>query len=103
MIAVASGSKEELIVEITDHRGLLSDLASAGAKYEVTDDAGAFLRGDGTYANAEGATGIGMTIVSEVDHNESGVPWATGNYALYVWFTDGTQKIRRGPYWYKVT
>jgi hypothetical protein len=98
MIAAAVGSVEELIVEITDHRGLLTDLSGAGCKYELTDSDGTFIFGDGTYANAEAATGAGMTVVSEVDH--SGL--TPGQYALYVWFQDGTQTVRRGPYWYKV-
>jgi hypothetical protein len=97
-IAVASGSNEELLVEITDHRGLLSDLSSAGPKWELTDDANAFVFGDGTYANAEAATAQGMTIAAQVDH--AGL--TAGQYALYVWFQEGTQEIRRGPYWYKV-
>jgi len=100
-IAVAKGSKEELLVEITDHRGALSDLSGAGPKFDVTDDAGAFVYGNGTYAGAQAATAQGMTIAALVDHALGG--FTAGNqYALYVWFVDGTQQVRRGPYWYKV-
>jgi hypothetical protein len=96
-IAVAAGSIEELVVEITDHRGLLTTLT--GCKFELTDDAGTFIFGNGTYAGAVAATAQGMSVVANVDH--TGL--TPGQYALYVWFQDGSQTVRRGPYWYTVT
>lgn len=97
MIEVAAGSQEQLRISITDHRGLLIDLSTASPKYELKDSAGAFVFGDGTYANAIATTASGMVIYPEVDHTG-----LSGDYALYVWFVDGTQEVRRGPYWYRV-
>jgi len=100
MIAVPVGSNEELLVEITDYRGQLTDLSGNGPKFDLTDDAepANYILGDGTYANAEAATASGMVIAALIDH----AGFTPGMYALYVWFQDGSQNVRRGPHWYKV-
>jgi len=100
---VAQGSKEELVVIITDIHEVVDNLASSVPKYDIWDNANnVYKRGDGTYANAVAATASGMKILAEVDHNSAGVPWAVGDYSLFVWFTVGTQVVRKGPFEYSV-
>lgn len=97
---VAKGSKEPLLVDVSDRLSLLTTLS--GTKYEVYNVTGAAYKvGDGTYAGASAATSNDLTVIAVVD-TASGGGWAVGTYALYVWFTVSGNNIRKGPFYFDV-
>jgi hypothetical protein len=99
---IAKGSKEELIVDFSDRRGLEADLSDNTPKFEVYDYTNTnFKVGTGAVAGATAATGVGLSVVSLVD-TSSGGGWAVGDYALYVYITVGSQVIRKGPFDFSV-
>jgi len=98
---VSQGSKENFQVIITDREGSITTLATAGPKFDVMDEADAFKYGDGTYAGASSATAVLMVINCLVDTLLGGA-WAEGEYRLFVWFTVGSEVVRKGPFFFDV-
>lgn len=100
---ITRGSKEEILIDITDRRGLVTDLSTAGPKQDVRlgDNSAYKQTSDGTYANAVVASASGLTVIATVDTLVGGI-WAAGAYKLYVWFVVGTQTVRKGPYLFEV-
>jgi hypothetical protein len=100
---VAQGTKENLQVIITDREGSITSLSGSGPKFDVMDSLDAFKYGTspGTYAGAASATAAGMVISCIVDTNNGGT-WAEGEYRLFVWFTIGSEIIRKGPFFFDV-
>lgn len=98
---VSQSTKENFQVIITDREGSVTSLATAGPKFDVMDSLDAFKYGNGTYAGASSATAVGMVISCIVDTNNGGV-WDEGEYRLFVWFTVGSEIIRKGPFFFDV-
>ncbi|MBA3356226.1 MAG: hypothetical protein H0U18_09910, partial [Pyrinomonadaceae bacterium] len=51
---------------------------------------------------AASASAAGMVITVLLDVNTAGVPWAEGEYRLFVKFTVGSEVIRKGPYFFQI-
>jgi len=98
---ITQGSKENIQVIITDNEETVTDLSTAGPKFDVMFSDDTFKYGDGTYANAQAATAVAMTINCIVDTTSGGI-WAEGDYRLFVWFTVGSEVIRKGPFFFPV-
>jgi hypothetical protein len=98
---VTQSTKENFQVVITDSTGAVTDLASSGPKFDVLDFNESFKYGNGTYAGAQSATASGMVITALVDTNNGGV-WDEGEYRLFVWFSVGSEVVRKGPFFFDV-
>jgi hypothetical protein len=99
--SIAQGSKEDVLAIITDRSGIITNLASSVPKFEVLDSAELFKYGNGTYAGAQAATGSGLIISCLVDTNLGGL-WAIGQYRFFVWFVQGAEIVRKGPFYFQV-
>lgn len=100
---VTQGTKENFQVIITDREGSITTLASSTPKFDVIDFNGNYKYGvsPGTYANAQAATATLMVINCLVDTTFGG-EWAVGEYRLFVWFTVGSEVVRKGPFYFDV-
>jgi uncharacterized membrane protein YdfJ with MMPL/SSD domain len=98
---VSQGTKENFQVIITDREESVTTLATAGPKFDVMDSTDAFKYGDGTYAGASAASAVLMVISCLVDTAFGGI-WTEGEYRLFVWFTVGSEVVRKGPFFFDV-
>lgn len=89
------GTKEYLLVDITDLLNNLATLDGTTPKYDVKDQGGAFK-----YTQAT-ATNVVMRLYCIIDTMVGGA-WAAGTYRLYINFTTAPELPRLGPFTFTV-
>lgn len=90
-----AGTKEYLILDVTDALGQLATLDGTTPKYDVKDVANAFK-----YTQAT-ATNVVMRVYCMIDTMQGGA-WAAGEYRLYINFTTAPELPRLGPFTFTV-
>jgi hypothetical protein len=90
-----AGTKEYLIVDVTDILGNLVTLDGTNPKYDVKD-ANGVLKYD-----QQVATNQVMRVFCMIDTLLGGA-WAAGNYRLYLNFTTAPELPRLGPFMFTV-
>lgn len=93
---IALGTKQDLLVQVTDVAGTVDDLAPLSPKYTVKDDSGNFGYND------QVATAIDMTVYCLIDTTvdpAGAFTWVAGaHYLLWVRFTVATEIPFLGPF-----
>lgn len=87
---IVAGSKENVIVDVTDATTGTTDLAPLSPQFDVVSEGGTAKQTNVACV----ATAMRLTCL--VDTTAGGT-WATGLYRLYVHFTAGTEIPRLGP------
>jgi len=95
MESITVGSKEDLIVDVTDTMGNYADLSVLTPKYDVKDKAGVMKM------NNQNPIAIGMRLQCLIDTTAGG-NWTPGHYFLYVRFTAAPEAPVLGPLEFKV-
>lgn len=92
-VRIAKGTKESIVVEVTDENGVVTDLSALSPKYDFLDDANTFIY------NQVAATATGMEMTCLIDASATGPSGllAVAHYRLFVGFTVGSEKPRLGP------
>ncbi len=91
---VVNGSKENVVVDVSDKTGLTTDLSTSSPTFTVENAAGAVI------VNAAVATADQMRVICLLNTTTGG-PWVEGLHRLYVGFTVGTEipKILAGEFY----
>jgi hypothetical protein len=89
------GTKEHVILDVTDQTKNITDLAGSNARYDWR------LKVSGTWLGQNlPATVIGMRVYCLIDTTLAGVD--TGKYELYVSFSATPEQPRLGPFNFEV-
>jgi len=95
MESITVGTKETLIVDVTDRLGNLTDLSAATPRFDVKDKNGVFKQQD------QVPVVVGMQARCLIDTTAGG-SWTPGHYFLYVRFTAAPDSPVLGPLEFKV-
>lgn len=96
---MTKGTKEEVLVDVVDRSGGITDLSGSTPQYDIEDSAGAEV-----HSNVNG-TGTGMTLKFLVDitaGGPGGVALVPGDYEFFYNFTVAGQVVRKGPFPFQV-
>jgi hypothetical protein len=94
-VTLPQGTKEYLIVDLTDLLGTVVTLDGLGTTYDVKD-----INGNLKYAAALAVT-TAMRARCMID-TEQGGTWQAGNYRLYLEFNAAPELPRIGPFTFTV-
>lgn len=97
-VTLTAGTKEYLIVDLADSTGVINDLTTATARYDIKDQGGALKVTAGTVA-FDGTHALKFYCLADTT---TGGGWAAGAYRLYVYFTVGSEIPRIGPLTFSV-
>lgn len=98
MESINIGSKEDLIVDVTDVIQNVDDLTATNPRYDVKDKAGNFKM---TNQVAVVDAIKKMRLLCLIDTTAGGL-WVAGRYFLYVRFTNAPEAPQIGPFEFKV-
>ena len=90
------GTKEYLLVDVSDMLNSLATLDGTTPKYDVKDSL------DVLKYNQQTATNVVMRLYCMIDTMLGGA-WPAGNYRLYVNFTTAPELPRLGPFTFVVS
>ena len=88
---IALGSKQYLLVEVTDIADTVTDLSTHSPKYTVKDDV------PNTQYSLQAGIAVAMTVYCLIDTTTGG-PWAVGHYNLWAQFTISPEVPLLGPF-----
>lgn len=92
MERIPAGSKQDLIVDVTDRLGAITDLGSYTVTFDVKDD-----EGNAKYTN-QTATTDGMKALCLIDTTG----WTPDDYDLWLTINASPESPRLGPFPFKV-
>ena len=81
---IVNGSKENIVVDLVDATGAVTDLSGASPVFYVEKNDGTVM------VNGVAATAVGMRVVC-LFNTTTGGPWTDGLYKLYVGLTIGAE------------
>ena len=84
MFQIANGTKEIIVVDMTDKTGAVTDLSGLSPTFTVEYHDGTVI------VNAAAATATLMRILCLINTTTGG-PWLDGAYKLFIGFTVGTE------------
>lgn len=93
-VTLPAGTKEYLILDLTDATNTVTDLTTSTAKYDIKDVSNAFKVTAGTVI-FDGSHGLKFYCMADTT---TGGGWAAGNYRLYAYFIVGAEAPRLGPF-----
>jgi hypothetical protein len=95
---MTKGTKEEVIVDVIDRSGNITDLSGSTPQYDIEDSTGAEV-----HSNISG-TGTGMQLKFVVDLTAAGpgnlLP--VGDYEFFYNFSVAGQVVRKGPFPFQI-
>jgi hypothetical protein len=95
---MTKGTKEEVIVNVVDKSGNITDLSTSSPQYDIENASDAEV-----HTNIAG-TGVGMELKFVVDLTAGGpgglLP--VGEYEFFYNFTVGAQVVRKGPFPFQI-
>lgn len=91
---LTKGTKEEIVVDVVDRSGNITDLSGSTPQYDIEDASNAEV-----HSNIAG-TGSGMQLKFVVDLTAGGPggALAVGEYEFFYNFSVAGQVVRKGPF-----
>lgn len=96
---LTKGTKEEILVDVVDRSGNITDLSTSTPQYDIEDSTGTEV-----HSNIAGtATGMRLKFLVDLTAAGPGGLLAVGDYQFFYNFTVGSQVIRKGPFDFQIT
>lgn len=92
------GTKEEVLVDVVDRSGGITDLSGSTPQYDIEDSTNTEV-----HSNIAGsATGMQLKFLVDLTSGGPGGLLAVGDYQFFYNFTVGSQVIRKGPFDFQI-
>jgi hypothetical protein len=102
-VRLDQGTKEFVLYDVNDLTGVITDLTGTTPKFDVdvADTAGAEAAGTHKITAQNASLGSDKMVLQCLVDTTAGsgvTPWPKGRYALYVYWTIGSEVPREGPF-----
>ena len=96
--ALTKGTKEEIIVDVVDRSGNITDLSGSTPQYDIEDSTNTEV-----HTNVAGtATGMQLKFVVDLSATGPAGLLAVGDYEFFFNFTVAGQVVRKGPFPFQI-